>query len=614
MLLDSNDPEFLYALRICSEQTDLFGDVLALRMLHRRALQRNLYPRAQEKVRIAVIGGCSLRPLTDLLEHFASMMLEANLEVWTGDFDNYVAEISSADGKLYRFAPNIVFVLPSERRCRFMGSPTASVAEQQAQADEVALELLRLVTQLHERSGAAIILSNFRLPLYFDPGPARASGFTSDYSFRKYVNLRLGLQLPSFVHLCDTEFLANRLGTLASTDERTWFESKQPFSRELMVLVAREFAQVARSLRRPAKKLIVLDLDNTLWGGVIGDDGLEGIELGTTSPRGEAYREFQKTLLDLSQRGVLLAVCSKNNYDTAMEPFLKHPEMILRMTDFVSFKANWEPKADNIRLIAQELNLGADSFVFFDDNPAETDLVRQFAPEVTSICLGDDPSTFARVLRDCRLFEAHSVTREDLERTALYRVEATRQQLLHTSTDMDSYLQSLEMVAEVSGISAVDVPRITQLINRSNQFNLTTRRRTESEVRSLVSDEFHPGFTVRLKDRFGEHGLIAVVITEVAGSELIIDTWLMSCRVLKRGVEDLVLHQIMQLAREHGSTRVIGMYRATAKNSMVKDLYPELGFQPLHCSEDVSKYTLEVAQYAPKACKIQTHERAYATR
>ena len=612
-MLEQDDPEFPHALLASTEQAEQFGDVLALHMLRKRAVQRDRYPLTQGTLRVAILGGCSLRPLTDLFEHFTSVLLGVRLEMWVGDYDNYIAEIRSADSDLYAFAPDLVCLLPSEQRCRYTGSLTASITEQQAEADQVVGELLQLTQTVHERSNAAVVLSNFRLPPYFDPGPARGSGFTSDYAFRKLVNLRLGLQLPSFVHVCDTEFLANRLGTQRSTDERTWFESKQPFSRELMVSVARECASLAASLRRPAKKVVVLDLDNTLWGGVIGDDGLEGIELGTTSARGEAFRDFQQALLDLSRRGVLLAVCSKNNHDTAIEPFLKHPEMVLRMTDIVNFKANWEPKADNIRQIAQELNLGADSFVFLDDNPAETDLVRQFAPEVTSLCLGDDPSTFAATLKNCRLFETRSLTREDLERTELYKVEASRQALLHSSTDMDAYLASLEMVAEVSALTALDVPRVTQLINKSNQFNLTTRRRTEIEVKALVTDAIHRSFTVRLTDRFGEHGLIAVVITRLDGREMIVDTWLMSCRVLKRGVEDLVLNHILQLAAKADCTRVVGVYRPTAKNKMVQDLYSSLGFMPQRSSDEESTYELEVKDYIPRTTKILVREEAYAT-
>jgi FkbH-like protein len=420
----------------------------------------------------------------------------------------------------------------------------------------------------------------------------RSSALGSDYSFRKYVNMQLGLNRPSSVHICDAEFLANRLGTVRAVDDRAWFESKQPYSAEMLVHLAREVAETIAALKRPAKKVLVLDLDNTLWGGVVGDDGVEGIEIGTTSPRGEAFRAFQHHLLALSQRGVLLTVCSKNDHDKAIEPFVRHPEMVLRLGDIVNFKANWEPKSENIRKIAAELNLGLDSLVFVDDNPAEVEIVRQFVPEVTGICLGDDPSLFASMLKDSRLFEVSSLTKEDLERVSLYKQDAERQQLLGQSTDMDAYLASLQMVGHIAAFSAVDAPRISQLINKSNQFNLTTVRRTEAEVLEVMRSDRHAAFTMRLTDRFGDHGLILVVVARVDGDDLVIDTWLMSCRVLKRGVEQETMNEILRLARLRGCKRVVGLYVPTKKNGMVSGLYPGLGFSA--ATGEAGRFTLEL--------------------
>ena len=449
-----------------------------------------------------------------------------------------------------------------------------------------------------------MILGNFRLPPYFDPGPLRYTTLASAYGFRKYVNLELGLRLPNFVTICDIEFLSSRLGTRASTDQRTWFESKQPFSSALMIEVSREFAIVASSLRKATKKVIVLDLDNTLWGGVVGDDGLEGIEIGTTSPVGEAYRDFQLNLLALSKRGILLAVCSKNDHDKALEPFERHPEMVLRPSDIVNFKANWEPKSENIKRIAQELNLGLDSLVFLDDNPAEIEIVRQFVPEVATIWLGEDPSTYTQQLLDSRFFEQRSVTSEDAERTQLYQQEAKRQEVQRDATDMDAYLTSLEMVAHISEFTAVDVPRIAQLINKSNQFNLTTRRRSEPEVKALLAAAGYIGFTIRLADKFGDHGLIAIVIGQVDNSDMVIDTWLMSCRVLKRQVEEETLNAIVRYARREGCRRIVGTYIPTIKNSMVKELYPNLGFSEDTVGESNSVFTLDVESYITKPTHI----------
>jgi FkbH-like protein len=364
-------------------------------------------------------------------------------------------------------------------------------------------------------------------------------------------------------------------------------------------------------LRRGPKKVAVLDLDNTLWGGVIGDDGLEGIEIGDTSPRGEAFKAFQQYLLSLTERGILLAVSSKNDREKAVEPFEKHPEMVLRMKDFASFRANWEPKSENIRQIAADLNLGIDSLVFIDDNPAEIDIVKQFVPEVETVWVGADPTEFIERLQSARLFEPATVTAEDAERVEQYRQEARRQEMLTSCTDMKSYLRSLEMKAVIREFRAVDAPRIAQLINKSNQFNLTTRRRTEAEVHELIARPGCAAFTVRLTDRFGDHGLIAVVIGQMRGETFEIDTWLMSCRVLKRQVEEEVVNEMARLAARLGAKRIAAWYLPTAKNGMVRDLYPRMGFATVGETPERSEFELDLAAFEIKPTEIEIVERAY---
>ncbi len=419
-----------------------------------------------------------------------------------GDYDNYVSEILDADGALSAFRPEVAMLIPSERRCSYTGHLADPQPAQREAVRRTTDDLLRLCSVLFERSGTEVLLCNFPSPARFDLGAFRTRTLGSDWTFRRAVNIELGLAAPSYVHICDVDFLASRRGGLASRDDRLWFESKQPYSPDFMVEVAREIGHLVRGLRTSPRKVLALDLDNTLWGGVIGDDGLEGIEIGDTSPRGEAFKAFQSYVLSLRKRGVLLAVVSKNDHHRAAEVFDKHPEMVLRMTDLVAFKANWEPKSDNLRQIAEELNLGLDSFVFVDDNPAEIDIVRQFAPEVTTILLGPDHQTTPAPLQDCRLFEPRTITLEDAARTEQYRTEATCREAQTSATDMPSYLRSLEMRARVLPFSAADVPRITQLINKSNQFNLTTHRRTEAEIAQMVGSTSVYGFTVRLADRF----------------------------------------------------------------------------------------------------------------
>lgn len=602
-LVQESNPTAYQLLRQQTQSAVQFSEALSLNNLRKRAEALSLAPKNRPSLRVALIGGATLRPLADLVEHFATMAGEVQIDLHVGEFDSYITDIMDPASELYEFKPDVILILPATARCQYRGSLADPVEQQRLEAEAVARELLDLCQSAHEKSGAHIVVCNFGLPPYFDPGPMRSSSLGSDYGFRKYVNMHMGLNRPNAVHICDAEFLANRLGTLKATDERAWFESKQPYSAEMLVHLAREFAEIITSLKRASKKVLVLDLDNTLWGGVIGDDGLEGIEIGTTSPRGEAYRHFQQHIQSLSRRGVLLAVCSKNDYDKAAEAFIKHPEMVLRLEDIVNFKANWEPKSENIRQIATELNLGLDSLVFVDDNPAEIEIVRQFVPEVTGICLGDDPSVYARILKDSRLFEVSALTKEDLDRVSLYKQDAYREQLRSQSTDMDSYLTSLAMVGHVSKFVPTDVPRISQLTNKSNQFNLTTHRRTEAEVLDVSRSAEHEAFTMRLTDKFGDHGLILVVIGKVQGQDFEIDTWLMSCRVLKRGVEQETLNEIIRLAKARGCSRIVGKYIPTKKNGMVSELYPSLGFA--RSEADPNTFTLHINEDAKLTSHIQ---------
>jgi FkbH-like protein len=285
--------------------------------------------------------------------------------------------------------------------------------------------------------------------------------------------------------------------------------------------------------------------------------------------------------------------------------------MVLHLDDIVAFKANWEPKSDNIRAMASELNLGLDSFVFVDDNPAEIEIVRQFAPEVTAVLLGPDPSQFVAKLADSRLYEPRSITAEDAERTNQYRFEAQRKALESATTDMASYLQSLQMESVISEFTMVDVPRLSQLINKSNQFNLTTRRRSEAEVIELMNDPNFIGFSLRLKDRFGDHGLISIAIGKKTGETMEIDTWVMSCRVLKRQVEEEVLNELVRLAKWKNCTSLKGLYLPTAKNEMVRDFYARMGFTLITETESRREFELGLEAFQPALTRIKTLRSAY---
>jgi len=606
-LLAEQDERFWGELSALTSQAARFEEVISLSVLRRRAISSGLQRGTGDvpPQRIAILGACSLYPLHEILTHFLETSGNPSC-LFRGEYDNYISEIMEAESPLFRFKPDVIILLPSLQRCKFTGALTADPDTARAAACNHASGILDLCRTAHERTGAEMILVNFMLPGRHDLGELRSRLLTSDWNFRKIVNLELALRAPQYLRICDLEFLTNRRGALESEDARGWFETKQPCSPELLVDLCREAARLINDRRAAPKKVLALDLDNTLWGGVVADDGLQGIEIGDTSARGEAFKAFQKYILSLKERGVLLAVCSKNDHERAIEVFEKHPEMVLRDADFVAFKANWEPKSDNIRRIALELNLGADSFVFVDDNPAEVEIVRQFAPEVTTILLGPDPATYVSQLQDCRMFEPRTLTAEDSQRTIQYRAEQERVAVLSSATDMGVYLESLQMHADIAVFNHIDAPRIAQLINKSNQFNLTTRRRSEAEVMQLIGCDTVLAFSVRLRDRFGDHGLISVVITEKQDQELTIDTWLMSCRVLKRQVEELVIGELSRAALARDCRRIRGVYLRTAKNDMVADLYPRMGFEPVRVAPECGEYVLDLNNYIPVTTKIMS--------
>jgi len=379
--------------------------------------------------------------------------------------------------------------------------------------------------------------------------------------------------------LLDVAGLAASVGLNNWHSPEQWNLAKLPFSNACVPLYADHVARVIAALRGKSRKCLVLDLDNTLWGGVIGDDGLDGIKLAQGDAAGEAHLAVQQLALELRERGVVLAVSSKNNDDVARLPFRSHPEMLLRESHIAVFQANWNDKAANIKAIAEELSLGIDSMVLLDDNPVERDLVRQFLPQVAVPELPQDPALYARTLAAAGYFESVAFSEEDLKRAGFYQDNARRVNLQKQAGDLDTYLASLNMEITFQPFDATGRARIAQLINKSNQFNLTTRRYTEAEVALAETDPACFTMQVRLVDSFGDNGMISVVICRQTDAETWeFDTWLMSCRVLGRRVQNAVLLQVLENAAARGITRLVGIYRPTEKNKLVEDHYAGLGF------------------------------------
>ena len=425
------------------------------------------------------------------------------------------------------------------------------------------------------------------------------------YQLRKlnYELMNLAQEYPN-LFICDIAGIQNKFGRDFMFDSTVYVSTEMILSIDALPYVASRTLDIIASIEGKFKKCLILDLDNTVWGGVVGDDGWENIQVGHGLGIGKAFSEFQQWVKKLKNRGIIVCVCSKNDEDKAKEPFEKNPEMVLKLDDISVFVANWENKADNIRTIQSILNIGFDSMVFLDDNPFERNMVRENVPGVTVPELPEDPGEYLEYLYTQNLFETASYSSADKDRTKQYQVEAQRVANAKKFTNEDDFLKSLEMVSEVSGFTSFNTPRVAQLSQRSNQFNLRTVRYTEDQITAIENDPKQKGFAFTLEDKFGDNGLIAVVILQEKDLEtLFIDTWFMSCRVLKRGMENFTLNTIVEYAKANCYKKIIGEYLPTPKNGMVAEHYTGLGFTKLEDTE-TAQWELNVEKYQNRECYI----------
>ena len=382
--------------------------------------------------------------------------------------------------------------------------------------------------------------------------------------------------------LLDVAAIAETVGLANWHDPVMYHMAKLPFAQKLVPFYAEQVCRIIAAMSGKARRALILDLDNTLWGGVIGDDGLNGIELGQGNALGEAYLAVQNTVLKLRQRGIVLAVCSKNDDTTARIPFREHPDMLLNESHIAIFRANWEDKVPNIQFIAETLNLGLESIVFLDDNPVERDRVRYELPEVAVPELPEDPAYYPRTLLAAGYFEAVYFSDEDKSRVENYQANAKRAALRETATDLNTYLKTLQMTAALRPFDENGMKRIVQLISKTNQFNLTTYRHNESQTREFMKNDQYFTLQVRLADAFGDNGMVSVVICKKSTEEWFIDTWLMSCRVVGRRLEEVVFYEIVKSAKFEGVKKITGVYIPTERNEIVRDHYLKLGFEALN--------------------------------
>lgn len=534
----------------------------------------------RDKIKIAVLGSYSIQHFVGVLDVFLQGQ-GIHTEIYEGEYDGINMDVLDENSGLYRFAPEIVILMTHTADIRHYPALLSSEEE----VEEVLKKQMAYYRHLWECigriPGCQVMQTNFVVPLHRALGNMEADYLFSAASYIRLLNLELAKQRPKYVTIMDMDYIASLVGKKKWFDYSSYFLTKAGFHVEFLGEAAKLFSTQIASLKGKTRKCLVLDLDNTLWGGVVGDDGYDGIQIDPHHAVGEAYRYFQQYVKKLRERGVILAVCSKNDEDVAKQPFLKNPDMILKLSDFACFRANWEDKAGNIRAIAKELNIGLDSLVFVDDNPAEREIVRQYVPEVLVIDLPEDPAEYADALEEASPFEWMELTKEDLCRAESYSANKEREELFENFVNYEEYLQALLMEGNIGIVGDAQMERFVQLINKSNQFNLRTKRYTDAQIEELRHKDDVRLLYVDLKDRFTSYGIISCIILKKVGEDCFIDTWLMSCRVLKRGVEDFAFLRVIEEAERMGCTRIIGEYIPSKKNGMVKEFYKELGFSPL---------------------------------
>lgn len=550
--------------------------------------------------KIAVLGGSTTNEVVDQLDNFL-LHHGISAEFYQSEYGKYWEDATFGNEILDSFSPEIIYIHTNWRNIDIFPKISDSKEVVDSKLEQVFSHYENMWKSIEGKFHCPVIQNNFDRPNY------RLMGNRDIWDYRGRSNFisRLNQKFYTYAqnhdnfYINDLEYLSADYGLAEWSSPKYWYLYKSAMCMDAIPYVAKSVADIIKAIYGKNKKVLSLDLDNTLWGGVIGDDGPEGIKIGRDTSSGQAYTEFQEYCKNLKDIGVVLTVNSKNDPDNALSG-LTHPDSLLRPDDFVSIKANWEPKNENLAQTADELDLGTDSFVFVDDNPAERELIRKQMPEVAvpEVNTVDD---YIRVLDHSGYFEPVSITGEDIRKTDLYRAKAEASQAKRTFSDYGKYLDSLQMVAEIAEFRSVYIPRIAQLTNKSNQFNLTTMRCSDDDIRTMQNSKDYICLYGRLSDKFGDNGLVTVVIGKVNGDELDIILWLMSCRVLKRGMEDAMMNVLISKAKEMGIVRVYGHYYPTVKNSIVKDFYGDYGYKKL--KEDASgntEWVIDTEDYKDK--------------
>ncbi len=551
-------------------------DIIRKRLALKKALLSDGTVRVKKKV--AVLGGSTTNHIVSALELFL-LNFGIEPEFYQSEYNKFYEDAVFGNPELDSFCPDIIYIHTTSRNLTLLPESPAEKPERVQQRLDEQFGIFRQVWEsLLQRYSCPIIQNNFEQPLFRRTGSYDGWSVTGHGAFIERMNVMFSdyARNAHGLYIHDINYLSAVCGLSRWHDAEAWYLYKYAMSTAVIPDLAYSLACIIKSIYGKNHKVIDLDLDNTLWGGVIGDDGQEGIEIGPETAVGQAYEEFQSFIKGYKDYGVLLAVCSKNEKGNALLG-LQHPSSILSPSDFVSIKANWEPKDRNIAEASDELSLGLDSFVFVDDNPAECAIVEGQLPMVQTVNLSNVHDAMYKLTRG-GYFEVTSVSEDDMHRSEMYKANAQRAAQRKEFESYEDYLLSLDMNAVICGFKPIYIQRITQLTNKSNQFNLTTRRYTENEIHEISLSPDHICLCGRLLDKFGDNGIVSVIIGKCRGNELDIELWLMSCRVLKRDMELAMLDELVRLAKEKGISRLNGFYYKTLKNHLVSELYGTFGF------------------------------------
>ncbi|MBQ8790203.1 MAG: HAD-IIIC family phosphatase [Ruminiclostridium sp.] len=574
------------------------GYILKKKKSIKKQLLADNMPRVEKK--IAILGGSTTNDIRDITELF---LLDYGIkpQFYMSEYNRYWQDAVFDNPELQEFAPDIVFIHTTNRNIIKYPDVTSTREEADAILKDQLSHFETMWKAIADKYHCPVIQNNFEQP-YF-----RLMGNRDCFDYRGRVNFinRLNMAFADYAeshegfYINDINYLSACYGIDKWSEPAAWHMYKYAMCIPAIPDFAFNLAGIIKSVFGKNRKSLVLDLDNTLWGGVVGDDGVDGIEIGQETHMGQVYSEFQKYLALVKNTGVMLTVCSKNEEENAIAG-LKHPEGILKPEDFIIIKANWDNKDRNIEAIANELNIGLDALVFLDDNPAERAIVSSQLPMV-AVPEMTAPEDYIRTVDRSHFFEITSFSGDDLKRNEMYKKNAERAAMQSQFADYGEYLTSLDMVGVIDDFLPVYLPRITQLTNKSNQFNLTTRRFTTSEMEEVFADEGYIRLYGKLTDKFGDNGIVSVVIGKINGDTLDVILWLMSCRVLKRDMEYAMLDNLVERAAQKGIREIKGYYYPTAKNKMVKELYADFGFTKISEDEEGNTvWSLETAGYKTK--------------